>query len=105
MRLNDMRIFLLTVLVLAAASVTAPGAALATPQRSGIAHPTAPTKVVLRVSSGGGFVTPQTNLRALPSLSDMTEAHVRFRTFPVRWFPAHRAAPTAPLPGTSAQPG
>ena len=69
MRLNGMRILLLTVLVLAAASATSPGAALATPQRSGIAHPTAPTKVVLRVSSGGGFVTPQTNLRALPSFT------------------------------------
>ena len=34
-----------------------------------ITHPTAPAKVVLRVASGGGFVTAQTNLRALPSFT------------------------------------
>jgi hypothetical protein len=55
-----MRILLTSVLLLAAL----PSAAAAT-----IGHPTSPAKIVLRISSGGGFVTPQTNLRALPSFT------------------------------------
>ena len=55
-----MRILLTSVLLLAAL----PSAAAAA-----IGHPTSPAKIVLRISSGGGFVTPQTNLRALPSFT------------------------------------
>ena len=63
-----MRILLTSVLLLAAL----PSVAAATSARSrhaAIGHPTAPAKIVLRISSGGGFVTPQTNLRALPSFT------------------------------------
>ena len=45
------------------------GAASTRPQAAAIGHPTSPAKIVLRISSGGGFVTPQTNLRALPSFT------------------------------------
>jgi len=55
-----MRILLTSVLFLAAL----PSAAGAT-----IGHPRSPATIVLRISSGGGFVTPQTNLRALPSFT------------------------------------
>jgi hypothetical protein len=58
-----MRTPLLTSLLLLA--VTAPAAEAA----PSISHPTAATRVVLRVSSGGGFVAQQTNLRALPSFT------------------------------------
>jgi hypothetical protein len=63
-----MRILLTSVLLLTAL----PSAAAATSTRSqhaAIGHPTSRVKVVLRISSGGGFVTPQTNLRALPSFT------------------------------------
>jgi hypothetical protein len=60
-----MRILLLTSALLLAV----PGAATARAQREAIAHPTAPAKIVLRVTSGGGFVTLETNLRALPSFT------------------------------------
>jgi len=60
-----MRILLFTSALLLAV----PGAATARAQRAAITHPTAPAKVVLRVTSGGGFVTPETNLRALPSFT------------------------------------
>lgn len=64
-----MRIRLLTSLVLAAAlPAAAPGlAAAATP--AAIGHPKGATAVVIRVSSGGGFVPVQVNLRALPSFT------------------------------------
>ena len=44
-------------------------AAAATPSHTSIRHPTARTQVVLRVASGGGFVAPQVNLRAVPSFT------------------------------------
>jgi hypothetical protein len=61
-----MRIALLTALLFVTAFSAGSSATVA--QRA-ITHPTAHAKVVLRVSSGGGFVTPQTNLRALPSFT------------------------------------
>ena len=61
-----MRILLLTSALLIAGFSQGPVAATA---RVAITHPTAPGKVVLRVSSGGGFVALQTNLRALPSFT------------------------------------
>jgi hypothetical protein len=61
-----MRIRLITVLALAAALPAAPAAAQ-TPVAIG--HPARATDVVLRVSSGGGFVAAQVNLRALPSFT------------------------------------
>src|SRR3954454_7872692 len=63
-----MRILLTSVLLLA----VLPSAAAATSTRSehvAIGHATSPAKIVLRISSGGGFVAPQTNLRALPSFT------------------------------------
>jgi hypothetical protein len=63
-----MRILLTSVLFLAALP-SAAGATATRPQRAAISHPASATKVVLRISSGGGFVTPQTNLRALPSFT------------------------------------
>jgi hypothetical protein len=61
-----MRILLLTSALLIAGLSQDAGAANA---RVAISHPTAPSKVVLRVTVGGGFVAPQTNLRALPSFT------------------------------------
>ncbi|MDP9259718.1 MAG: hypothetical protein M3Q31_24640 [Actinomycetota bacterium] len=61
-----MRIPLLTYVLLIAGFSQVAAAATA---RVAITHPTAPGKVVLRMSSGGGFVAPQTNLRALPSFT------------------------------------
>jgi hypothetical protein len=61
-----MRTPLLTSLVLVAA--LAPAAAAST-RATAIAHPTAATQVVLRVTTGGGFVAPSTNLRTLPSFT------------------------------------
>jgi hypothetical protein len=61
-----MRIALLTTVLLVTAFSAGSSAAVA---QNAITHPTAPAEVVLRVSSGGGFVTPQTNLRALPSFT------------------------------------
>ena len=63
-----MRILLTSVLFLGAFASVA-GAASTRPQAAAIGHPTSPAKIVLRISSGGGFVTPQTNLRALPSFT------------------------------------
>ena len=60
-----MRILLTSALLVVASSQVA-GAAAA---RDAISHPTAPARVVLRVTTGGGFVAPQTNLRALPSFT------------------------------------
>jgi hypothetical protein len=63
-----MRLLLTSLLGLTAfASVS--GAAAGPARHAVIGHPTAATRVVLRVSSGGGFVTPQTNLRAMPSFT------------------------------------
>ena len=64
-RLRDMRIRLFTSLVLAAALPAV--ASAQTP--AAIGHPTRATDVVIRVSSGGGFVPVQVNLRALPSFT------------------------------------
>jgi hypothetical protein len=60
---------LLTSLLLLATSASVSSAGAAPAQHAAISHPTAATRVVLRVSSGGGFVTPQTNLRAIPSFT------------------------------------
>jgi hypothetical protein len=64
-----MRILLPTSLLLVAAFCPTSGAAATRTQQAQIAHPTAPATVVLRVSSSGGFVAPQTNLRALPAFT------------------------------------
>ena len=61
-----MRIRLFTALVLAAAL---PATAAASAQAPAIGHPTGATDVVVRVSTGGGFVPVQVNLRALPSFT------------------------------------
>lgn len=61
-----MRIALPASLLIVTALAASAGSAAA---GEAIKHPTARTMVVLRVSSGGGFVTPQTNLRALPSFT------------------------------------
>jgi hypothetical protein len=58
-----MRRLLLTALVLAAALPAAPAASAA------IVHPRSATAVVIRVTTGGGFVPLQVNLRALPSFT------------------------------------
>lgn len=57
------RLLLLIALVLAATLSAAPAAPGA------IVHPRKATDVVVRVSSGGGFVPVQVNLRALPSFT------------------------------------
>ena len=64
-----MRIALLPLVLLATAFSATAGAATTRSQGAAIVHPKAARAVVLRVSSGGGFVTPQTNLRALPSFT------------------------------------
>lgn len=69
MGLSSMRIILLTALVVGCGSAAAALAAETRPARAAITHPTAATKVVLRVSSGGGFVPVQVNLRAMPSFT------------------------------------
>lgn len=70
MRLSSpMRILLLSALLLIAAFTLASSAATGGHARTAISHPTGATRVVLRVSSGGGFVTAQTNLRALPEFT------------------------------------
>ena len=51
-----MRIVLLTSLLLVAALSVGAGAAASQSQGAAIVHPTGANKVVLRVSSGGGFV-------------------------------------------------
>ena len=67
---SAVRIPLLTcVLLSGAAALLSSGTATAQVREAAISHPTAATRVVLRVSSGGGFVAPQTNLRALPSFT------------------------------------
>ena len=60
-----MRILLLTAILLSGAAAVA-GAAVA---GDTITHPTSGAKVVVRVTTGGGFVSPQTNLRLLPSFT------------------------------------
>jgi hypothetical protein len=64
-----MRIVLLPLFLLATVFSATTGAATARSQGAAIAHPKAARAVVVRVTSGGGFVTPQTNLRALPSFT------------------------------------
>jgi hypothetical protein len=64
-----MRIPLLTSLLLAAATALASSAAATMRQTAAIVHPTGASQVVLRVSSGGGFVPVEFNLRALPSFT------------------------------------
>ena len=59
-----MRRLLLTALVLAAADLTAAPTAPAA-----IGHPRTATDIVVRVTTGGGFVPVQVNLRALPSFT------------------------------------
>jgi hypothetical protein len=61
-----MRTLLLTSVLLLSATAQVAGAAV---ERDAIAHPTSPTQVVLRVTTGGGFVAPQANLRLLPSFT------------------------------------
>ena len=61
-----MRTLLVGSLVAAALAATPAGAVGAA---APIAHPTAASRVVVRVSSGGGFVAPQANLSALPSFT------------------------------------
>jgi hypothetical protein len=63
-----MRILLTSILLLAALPAAA-GAASTRPERAEIGHPTSATRIVLRISSGGGFVPVQSNLRALPSFT------------------------------------
>jgi hypothetical protein len=63
------RILRPTSVLLICGSLLAPGAATARVEVGTITHPTARARVVVRVSSGGGFVAPQTNLRALPSFT------------------------------------
>ncbi len=64
-----MRISMLTPLILLAAAAPAAGAAPAGDEHASIAHPTAADRVVVQVVTGGGFVTPQTNLRTMPSFT------------------------------------
>ena len=64
-----MRIFALTSLLLLTAFGVAVAAAPMNSQQTAIKHPTAPTGVVLRVTTGGGFVAVESNLRALPSFT------------------------------------
>jgi hypothetical protein len=61
-----MRIRLLTALVL---GVVVPATPAASAQAPAIGHPKGATDVVVRVSTGGGFVAVQVNLRALPSFT------------------------------------
>lgn len=64
-----MRTFLLTSVLLAIALSVGAGAAASQSQQAAIGHPTGASKVVLRVSSGGGFVPVEYNLRAMPSFT------------------------------------
>ena len=64
-----MRIALLTSIALAAVLSVGGGVASAGSQVAEIIHPTGAKRVVLRVSSGGGFVPVQYNLRAMPSFT------------------------------------
>ncbi|MDX6573252.1 MAG: hypothetical protein QOC86_2408 [Gaiellales bacterium] len=61
-----MRIIVLVSVLLLVPAVPVAGAAIA---RDAIVHPTSADAVVLRVTTGGGFVAPQTNLRLLPSFT------------------------------------
>ena len=64
-----MRPFLLTSVLLVAALSLGADVAASRPQQAAISHPTGASKVVLRVSSGGGFVPVEYNLRAMPSFT------------------------------------
>jgi hypothetical protein len=64
-----MRISMLIPLLLLASATPAAGAAPAGEAHAAIAHPTAANRVVLRVTTGGGFVTQQANLRTMPSFT------------------------------------
>jgi hypothetical protein len=64
-----MRIALVTSLLLGSALAVSAGTASSHSRRADIVHPTGATSVVLRVSSGGGFVPVQVNLRAMPSFT------------------------------------
>jgi hypothetical protein len=68
-RLSSMRIYLITALVLGCAFAAASVAAETRPAQAAVSHPTGANEVVLRVSSGGGFVPVQVNLRAMPSFT------------------------------------
>jgi hypothetical protein len=61
-----MRTLLLPVTVLVAALVLAPSSLAA---QTAIGHPSGATQLVLRVTTGGGFVAVEANLRLLPSFS------------------------------------
>ena len=63
-----MRIILLTSLLVMALTTTA-GAATTRAQEAAITHPTGAGAVVLRVTTGGGFVPAEYNLRAMPSFT------------------------------------
>jgi hypothetical protein len=69
LRLSTVTRILLTSFLLLAALPSAAGATSMRSQHAAIGHPTSAAQIVLRISSGGGFVTPQTNLRALPSFT------------------------------------
>lgn len=69
MRPTTMRLVLLTPVLLVVALSVGAGVAASHPQQAAISHPTGAAKVVLRVSSGGGFVPVQFNLRAMPSFT------------------------------------
>jgi hypothetical protein len=64
-----MRISMLTALLLLTAAAPVAGAGPAGDDHASIAHPTGATSVVLRVTTGGGFVTQQTSLRTMPSFT------------------------------------
>jgi hypothetical protein len=60
---------LITRSLLAAAALAVPASAAQAARTAAIAHPTAPSAVVLQVESGGGFVAPQAMLGRLPSFT------------------------------------
>src|SRR4030088_2437370 len=64
-----MRILALTSLLLVALFSVASSAASTHRQVPAISHPARAGDVVLRVSSGGGFVAPQMSLRTLPAFT------------------------------------
>jgi hypothetical protein len=64
-----MRILLPLAVLLTTALASTSSAATTRPGAAAITHPAAATKVVLRVTTGGGFVTVQTNLRTMPSFT------------------------------------
>jgi hypothetical protein len=86
----------LAALVLAgcgSAAVSGGSTAPQPPDTTTIAHPVGSDEVVLQVSTGGGFVAPATNLRALPSFTLLGDGTVLVPAAIAEIFPGPAVAP------------